>query len=181
MDRASKDPAIMDSLRFTSKRNFILQQGLEESTPQNCPVRYSALMFQPRVIAAILLIGIVYQSPVLFLCLAAILWWSALLPGLNPFDAVYNITLGTRPGAARLHRAPPPRRFAQIIAGALSLAICISLFTGSLGVAYIIEVFFAVAVAGLVFGRFCLGSFLFHLLNGKIKFALRTLPWVRWR
>ncbi|MCA1612435.1 MAG: hypothetical protein ABR610_06380 [Thermoanaerobaculia bacterium] len=30
-----------------------------------------------------------------------------------------------------------------------------------------------------VFGGFCLGSFVFHLIRGRGKFAKRTLPWAR--
>jgi hypothetical protein len=31
----------------------------------------------------------------------------------------------------------------------------------------------------LIFGRFCLGSYLFLLLTGQARFANRTLPWAR--
>ncbi len=31
----------------------------------------------------------------------------------------------------------------------------------------------------LIFGKFCLGSYVFHLLRGEAAFANRTLPWVR--
>ena len=36
-----------------------------------------------------------------------------------------------------------------------------------------------VALGALVFGRFCLGSYLYHLLRGETSFANRTLPWSR--
>jgi hypothetical protein len=35
------------------------------------------------------------------------------------------------------------------------------------------------AVGALVLGRFCLGSFVFHLLRGHAALARRTLPWAR--
>jgi hypothetical protein len=35
------------------------------------------------------------------------------------------------------------------------------------------------ALGALVFGGFCLGSFFFHLLSGRLAFARRTLPWAR--
>ena len=44
---------------------------------------YSALMFQPRIIGGLVALGIVLQTPWLFLALSAVLWWSALVPTLN--------------------------------------------------------------------------------------------------
>lgn len=166
-----------DTLDFRSKHNFILQQGLDAPSPETCPLQYSSLLFQPRVIAVVLAVGIVLQSPGYFLVLAAVLWWSAALPRLNPFDALYNRTLGNRAGAARLGPAPPPRRFAQTLAGALSLGIAAGLDQGWTAAAYGLEAFLAAAVVALAFGRFCFGSFVFHHLRGRAAFARRTLPW----
>ncbi|MCL5278606.1 MAG: DUF4395 domain-containing protein [Planctomycetes bacterium] len=100
-----------------TERNFILQQGFEEPAPQTYHLQYSALVVQPRVVGLTLLLGILLQSPVVFLALAAVLWWGALLPPWNLFDAVCNRTAGARPGAVRLGPAPAPRRFAQGMAG----------------------------------------------------------------
>ena len=161
------------------RRNFILQQGLQEPTPELCPLEYSALQFQPRIVGVVLLVGVVLQSAAVFLGLSALLWWSALLHRWNPFDAVYNRTFGTRPGAVSLKPAPAPRRFAQGMAGTFSLAIGICLLAGWTAAAYVLEGVFAAAVAALIFGGFCLGSFVFHLLRGRVAFARKTLPWVR--
>jgi hypothetical protein len=35
------------------------------------------------------------------------------------------------------------------------------------------------ALGALVLGRFCLGSYLYHVLRGETTFANRTLPWSR--
>jgi len=35
------------------------------------------------------------------------------------------------------------------------------------------------AFSMLVFGKFCLGAYFFHVLRGESAFANRTLPWVR--
>ena len=162
-----------------SERNFILQQGLEEPEPQAIHGRFSALLFQPWLIGLAVLAGILLQSPAVFLVLWALLWWSALLPRLNPFDALYNGTLGSRPGATRLGPAPAPRRFAQGMAGTFALAIGALLRMNWLPAAYVLEVFLAAAIIALLFGRFCLGSFIYHLLHGKTEFAMKTLPWGR--
>ena len=162
-----------------AERNFILQQGFEEPAPQACHLQYSALVFQPRVVGLTLLVGVLFQSPAVFLILAAVLWWGALLPQWNLFDAMYNRTAGSRPGAMRLGPAPAPRRFAQGVAGSFALVIAVALLLEWRVFAYVFEAFFAVAVGALAFGRFCLGSFLYHVLTGRAEFARRTLPWTR--
>jgi len=159
------------------ERNFILQQGLEDPGPQGSHRRFEALLFQPRLIGLTVLVGITLQSSAIFLGLWAVLWWSALLPQLNPFDALYNLTLGTRPGALRLGPAPAPRRFAQGMAGTFALAIGVMLQLEWFITAYVLGGFLGAAIVALVFGRFCLGSYIYHLLRGEAEFAGKTLPW----
>lgn len=159
-----------------AKRNFILQQGLCEPAAVTCPLQYSALLFQPRTVGLWVLVATIFQAPPLFFALAAVLWWSALVPSLNPFDAVYNRTLARRTSTT-LTPAPTARRFAQFLAGAFALAIGVSLARGWRVAAFVLEGFFIVAIGALVLGGFCLGSFVFHLLSGRAGFARRTLPW----
>jgi Domain of unknown function (DUF4395) len=61
---------------------------------------------------------------------------------------------------------PAPRTFAQFLAGSFALAIGLSLAVGWRIAALVLEGFFMVALGALLFGGFCLGSFLFHLLCG---------------
>jgi hypothetical protein len=160
-----------------SRRNFILQQGLDAPAQESCPVRFSALMFQPRVVGSVLLLAVFLQSPAIFLVLSGVLWWNVLFPRLNPFDAIYNRTLGTRPGAVRLEPAPFPRRFAQGMAGSFALVIGMLLLLQLGTAALVLQVLLLTALAALIFGRFCLGSFLYYLLRGRSDFAIGTLPW----
>ena len=160
-----------------SRRNFILQQGLDAPAQESCPVRFSALMFQPRLIGSIILLAVLLQSPAIFLVLSGILWWNVFIPRLNPFDEIYNRTLAIRPGAVRLEPAPFPRRFAQGMAGTFALAIGVLLLLQSGTAALVLEILLLAALAALIFGRFCLGSFLYHLLRGRSGFAIGTLPW----
>lgn len=118
----------------------------------------------------------ILQVPFLFFALTAVLWWSALAPQLNPFDALYNWTLARSSGIT-FASAPAPRRFAQFLAGSFAIAIGVSLALGWRMAALVLEGFFIVAIGALVFGGFCLGSFVFHLLRGRADFAMRTLPW----
>lgn len=164
--------------RVALKRNFILQQGLSEEWTANCSGQYSALLFQPRVVALVVLVAVMLQESWVFLALAGILWWSALVPRLNPFDALYNRILA-RPGGIALPPAPPPRRFSQGMAGTFMLGIGISLALGWHATALVLEGLLIVALGALALGGFCLGSFIFHLLRGRATFARRTLPWAR--
>lgn len=159
--------------------NFIRQQGFENTAADACGLQYPALMFQPRLLGLLVVIGSVFQLPALFLVLSAVLWWSALAPSLNPFDAVYNILVAGPKGLPKLAPAPQPRRFAQCIAGALMLIIGFSLLVGWTTGAWIFESLLIAALIALVFGKFCVGSYAFHLLRGRTAFAKRTLPWAR--
>jgi len=161
------------------KRNFILQQGFPDPPLESCPPQYSALVFQPRVVGLLLLLGIILQEPGVFFALGGLLWWSAIFPRLNPFDALYNWLRSRRPGRVALSAAPGPRRFAQGMAGTFALAIAVLLLLGWRVTAIVLQCMFAAAVAALAFGGFCLGSFVFHLIRGRGGFAVRTLPWAR--
>jgi hypothetical protein len=163
-----------------AKHNFILQQGFEETNPAACPRQYSALHFQPRTVFVWILTGTLLQSPLAFYLLCAVLWWSALLPKLNPFDALYNLLFGgNRLAAFYLTPAPVPRRTAQAMAGIFALSCGLFLHFGLFTAAYVMEAVFLAAVLALILGGFCLGSFVFHLLSGKAGFACRTVPWAK--
>ena len=164
-------------MQDSTRRNFILQQGFADPAAQSCSLQYSALQFQPRIVFIWVIAGTVLQSPAVFAALAVVLWWSALFPRLNLFEALYNATLGRRPGAFRASPAPAPRRTAQTIAGAFALASALLIDFGYSTAAYVIEAFFLAAVLALILGGFCLGSFVYHLFRGQWKFARQTLPW----
>lgn len=170
---------VRKSKRRSAQRNFIVQQGLAEPEPASCGLQFGALMFQPRVVMGLVLVGLILQHPLWWAALGATLWWSALLPRWNPFDALYNATVGARSGAVRLTPAPAPRRFSQGMAGTFALGIAAALASGLTRLAWGLEAFFSVAVLSLAFGRLCVGSFLYHLLGGRAELALRTLPWSR--
>ncbi len=161
----------------TTERNFIRQQGLNEAEAQNYQVRFFALMFQPKIVGLLVVLGLIFQAWPLFAALGALLWWNALVPARNPFDAVYNRLIAVPRALPYLAPAPAPRRFAQGMAGAFMLAIGVFLRSGWHVAAYIVEAMLVLALSALIFGKFCLGSYLYHLLRGQAAFAHRTLPW----
>ena len=159
--------------------NFIRQQGFARPSAQTCAIQYPALQFQPRVTGMIALVGVILQSPLILLALSAVLWWSALLPKRNPFESAYNHLIAARRSLPLLAPAPAPRRFAQGLAGTMMLIIAVSLVTGRHVLAAALAAFLFAAIAAILFGGFCFGSFVFHLLTGNAEFAKRTLPWGR--
>ena len=50
-------------MRNAVKRNFILQQGFEEPAPAACPLQYSSLLFQPRIVFMWVVAGILFPVP----------------------------------------------------------------------------------------------------------------------
>jgi hypothetical protein len=168
---------------MTAKLNFVRQQGFSDASPQACGYQYPALMWQPRAIGVLVLVGLALQAFVqagpYFLALSALLWWNVVLPRLNPFDALYNALVAGPKGLPRLGPAPAPRRFAQALAASFMLAIGLSLLFGSRVLTRTLEALLLAALGGLILGRFCVGSYLFLLVTGQSAFAKRTLPWAR--
>ena len=162
-----------------ARRQFVRQQGFSDATAESCRYQYPALMFQPRAMVPIVLLGILTRSATVFLLLAALLWWNALVPPLNPFDALYDRTIAAHRKSPPIGPAPAPRRFAQGIAGTFFAGAGLAFLAGRPAVAWILVGMVAVALAALVLGRFCLGSYLYHLLRGDTGYANRTLPWSR--
>jgi hypothetical protein len=159
--------------------NFMRQQGFPDEPPDACNMRFAGLYFQPRIVFPLILLGIVLQSGPLFLLLSAILWWNTLLPSLNPFEAVYNRFVAPRRGTGPLTPAPMPRRFAQGMAAALLLGAGLALLAGRPLVSWVLQGLLVVAFSALLFGKFCLGAYVYHLLRGRVAFANSTLPWAR--
>ncbi len=166
-------------MAISAKRNFVEQQGFRDTGADSCGHLFPALMFQPKLIGILVIIGLVLQNGLFFLILSAVLWWNVLVPGLNPFDALYNKLIAEPKGLPRLTRAPAPRRFAQGMAATFMLAIGATLLLGWYGTALIFEGLMVAALSALIFGKLCLGSYIFHLLRHDSGFANRTLPWAR--
>ncbi len=158
--------------------NFMKQQGFTEEIPSISGAHFAGLTFQPRIIGALVVLGILLQSRILFLMLSTILWWNALVPSLNPFE------INVQPHDCLTSRATPavapgPRRFAQGMAATFVLIIGIGLMESWTITAYLFEWLIVVAISALLFGRFCLGSYIYHLLFGQLSFANATFPWAR--
>ena len=148
-----------------SKDEFVEQQGFADMPASSRAALYDALMFQPRLISVLFTAGLILQRPEYFLALSAALLWSALLPTLSPFDALYNALIARPRRLPLLGPARAPRRFAQRMAGTSLLVIGVSLGMGWNMAAGVFEGLLAAALLAVVPGRFCLGSSLFILMH----------------
>ena len=160
-------------------RNFIRQQGLESPAPGSSRALMAALLFQPWIVLLWFVAGWWARSAPAFLALSLTVALGAVLPAWNLFELLYRSLPWNRGGRALLRPAPAPRRFAQGLAAAFAAGIGFSLLAGEDRLALGIAVMFAIAIVALVLGKFCLGSFVFHLVRGRVAFALQTLPWAR--
>jgi hypothetical protein len=159
-----------------AKRNFIVQQGFSPSCPTTCDLEYSALLFMPRLLGLAFVTAAVLRLPTVFFALGVLLWWCVVAPRFNPLNALYNWVLAPVSGVT-LTPAPAPRRFSQFLGGTFALAIAASQATGAHTTALVLQAILLAAVSAVVFGGFCLGSFLFHVLRGRPDVAMQTLPW----
>ena len=125
---------------------------------------YSALMLQPRIVGGVTLIGVLLQSPWLFLALAAALGWSAFVPTRSLFDWIYNDVVARPRGLAPLRPAPAARRFAGGLAATVTLAVGVALLTGTTITAWALEASLSIAVAAVVLGRSCAGANLYNVV-----------------
>lgn len=148
-----------------SQVSFVRQMGFaaEDADEQ----LYSALMLQPRAVGAIVALGIVAQSPLLFFGLSAVLLWSGLVPTRNPFDVFYNLAIARPRGFPPVPTSRAPRRFAMSMAGTVALTIGVALLVGAVKTAWFFEALFAVAVVQVVFADVCGAANLFNLAQRR--------------
>ncbi|HKW15451.1 MAG TPA: DUF4395 family protein [Candidatus Krumholzibacteria bacterium] len=157
--------------------NFVRQQGFTNTTVAACEYQYPALMWQPRVIAVLVCLGILIETGWFFLALSAVLWWNVLMPRFNPFDAIYDRLFLKKIGHAPIGPAPAPRRFSQGLAATFMLGIGLAMLKGHDELAWTLQLIVLFVLALLIFGRLCVGAYLYHLITGKRALANKSLPW----
>jgi len=157
--------------------NFMKQQGFTPEPPDRATLRFKGLQFQPTIVGSMMLVAILTQSPAIFMVFSGILWLNVLVPAANPFENFYNRFVARRHGRPPLTPAPGPRRFAQAMAATFMLAAGLTLLQGWRTTSYVFQGLIAAAFAALLFGKFCLGAYVYHLLKGNVAFANGTCPW----
>ena len=163
--------------------NFMKQQGFAEEPPDACGTHFEGLSFQPRIVFPIVVVAILLQlvsiqlSAGLHFAISAVLAWNTLAPAFNPFELAYNRWVARPKGRLELVPAPGPRRMAQGMAAAFNVGAGLALLLGMMPLAWVLQALLVVAFSALLFGKFCLGAYLYHLLKGRRTFANSTLPW----
>jgi hypothetical protein len=163
--------------------NFMKQQGFADEPADACDMHFEGLYFQPRIVLPAVIVAILLQlasipaSAVLHFAISAVLWWNTLFPSLNPFERAYNRWVARPKGLLPLVPAPGPRRMAQGMAAAFNLGAGLALVYGMMPLAWVLQAMLVVAFSALLFGKFCLGAYVYHLLKGRVAFANSTLPW----
>ena len=163
--------------------NFMKQQGFVDEPPDACDMHFEGLNFQPRLVFPTVILAILLQvvsipwSAGLHLAISAVLWWNTLVPASNPFELAYNRWVARPKGRLEIVPAPGPRRLAQGMAAAFNLGAGLALVYGLMPLAWVLQAMLVVAFSALLFGRFCLGAYVYHLLKGRVAFANSTLPW----
>src|SRR5947208_16767074 len=92
--------------------NFMRQQGFTQEPPDRAALRFKGLQFQPTIVGSMMLVGILTQSPAIFLPFSALLWLNVLVPAANPVENVYNRFVPPPRWRPPLTPAPGPRRSA---------------------------------------------------------------------
>lgn len=157
--------------------NFMKQQGFAQEPADRAALRFKGLRFQPTVVGSLMLVAILTQAAAIFLIASAVIWFNVLVPAANPFEQFYNRVVAGPRGRPLLTKAPGPRRFAQGMAATFMLAAGLTLLQGWTAASYAFQGLLAVAFAALLFGKFCLGAYVYHLLKGNVAFANGTCPW----
>jgi len=164
-------------------RNFMKQQGFAEEPLDACDMHFEGLYFQPRIVFPVVIVATLLQfvsiplSAGLHVLLSVVLWWNTIVPSLNPFELAYNRWVARPKGRLELPPAPGPRRMAQGMAAAFNLGAGLAVLNGLMPLAWVLQAMLVVAFSALLFGRFCLGAYIYHLLRGRAAFANSTLPW----
>ena len=164
-------------MQKSNQYKFLQQQGFSAISDENAKTHYNALLFQPIIVGAAMLVAIITQSALLFLLFSFLLWINTLFPAANPFERIYDVTIGKLRGQAKLEPAPAPRRFMQGMAASLMFVAGLAVLFGYTLIAYVVQAFIAVAFSMLLFGQFCVGAYLYHVLKGNRHFANQTCPW----
>jgi polyferredoxin len=164
-------------MQRSAKYKFMQQQGFQQESEEATNSHFDALLFQPIIVGSAMLLAIIFQSAPIFLIFSVLLWINTLFPIANPFERLYDVLIGKKREQKPLAPAPAPRRFMQGMAASLMLLSGITILTGLTTVSYIAQAFIAVAFALLLFGKFCVGAYIFHLITGNAKFANQTCPW----
>ncbi len=128
-----------------------------------------ALRFTPPVCSALMIVGLVWQLPVLLFVQAVMGWMGAAFARGNPVDWLYNVVVRPLIGGAMLPANPPGRRFSCAIGGTLAAGAGLAFLGGLNTLAYVLGGFVVAASLTVATTHWCLASWIYGLIFQRGK------------
>jgi hypothetical protein len=129
------------------------------------------LRFTPAIGTALVLVGLVLQSPQWLAAMALVALSGALLPAGMLIDVVYNVYVRRLFGAPRLPRTPTPRRFSYVISAALLASSSLAFVLGAPMVGFLLGGLVVIGGAILSTTFWCLGSWIYWMVCSLLPSA----------
>lgn len=126
-----------------------------------------ALRFTPAVGTALVVVGLVMQSPLWLTAVAVIAISGVVLPRAMVIDLVYNLGVRHLFGGPPLPPTPPPRRFSYALSATLLAGSALSFADGHPALGFLLGGAVAVGGSILTVSLWCLGSWIYRLIPGR--------------
>ncbi len=129
------------------------------------------LRFTPGVGTALVVVGLMLQSPIWLAAVAVTALSGAALPRAMFLDLVYNVGVRHLFGAPPLPPTPTPRRFSYVLSAILLTGSALAFSDGLSALGFLLGG--AVAVGGtlLTVSLWCVGSWFYRLIFGRVRAA----------
>ena len=152
----------------------IIQQGYTCSTEELREIQ-NGLRFTPLLCMGLALYGLYIQNPYWHFAIAALGIIPFWLPN-HPLDLVYNYGVRHIFGAAKLPKAPLPRRIACLMGGGMNLGIGLSFLYGNVILAYVFGAILVTLQIVVITTHFCVASWMYEGLRKLMKSVESFLP-----
>ncbi len=134
--------------------------------------RYAlALRFSPAVCTAVIVVGLVLQSPIWLGVMAVGAIIGAILPRGHPVDFLYNFGVRYLFGAPPLPPNPKPRRFACVVTTLLLIGSALSFQYGLPVLAFVLGGSLSVVLLINTLTNWCLAGWMYGLIFSRPKAA----------
>ncbi len=132
--------------------------------------RYAlALRFSPAVCTALIIVGVVLQSPIWLGVMAVVAIIGAILPRGHLIDLIYNFGVCYLFGAPSLPPNPKPRRFACVVTTLLLISSALSFQYGLPVLAFILGGSLSAVLLVNTLTNWCLAAWMYGLIFGRSK------------
>ena len=123
------------------------------------------LRFTPAIGTALVLVGLILQSPIWLAAMALVALSGALLPSGMLIDVIYNFFVRHLFGAPRLPSTPTPRRFSYLISTVLLASSAVAFSVGGSFAGLILGGLVVIGGSILSITLWCLGSWIYLRLR----------------